>query len=251
MDHDFFLHRKVERLSKDAKLVFIAGLAHCSRELSDGFISAGAALRTILAAVDAKPRAVNELVDAGLWHKEGDGFVVHDYHDYQPPAEQVRKQRRDHAERMRRWRNKRDGPSDASRDASTSPSRDASRDGVSDAGCDGVSDTARDAFNSNSNNLSLSTVTNDGRWNGCGEEKLEAKDPFVERVVTAVGDSPKVRRDATAAVHHWRSYLDSRLIDEAIGRAEHADQRPRSVAYFDTTVQRTALSRGVRPPESA
>lgn len=51
-------------------------------------------------------RAVLDLVAAGLWLEVEGGYLMHDFLDYNPSAEQVRKDRADAAERQRRAREK-------------------------------------------------------------------------------------------------------------------------------------------------
>lgn len=106
IDDDFFNHRKVLELSLPAKTVFIAGLCHCNSQLTDGFVSAGAA-RSIVGSLGAPQKVLKELVDAGMWHKRGDGFDVHDYLHYQPPAKQILEERAKAKERMRSVRSRR------------------------------------------------------------------------------------------------------------------------------------------------
>lgn len=88
---------------------------------------------------------------------------------------------------------------------------------------------------------------------GAGEEKMQvttAVDPFVERIVAVLGEQPRHRRDAADLVRRARSAADERVIDEAIGRCEGADLRPRSVAFFAETMARTFARYGLALPDS-
>lgn len=109
IDDDFFNHRKVLDLSLAAKTVFIAALCHCNSQLTDGFISTGAA-RSIVGSLGAPQKTIKELVDVGMWHKRADGFDVHDYLHYQPPAQQILAERAKAKERMQRLRHGRSSP---------------------------------------------------------------------------------------------------------------------------------------------
>jgi hypothetical protein len=101
LDDQFFGHPKVIDLSKDAKLLYLAGLTYCSEHLTDGRISP-AALRLVAAMVDApRDATAAELVAAGLWERTTDAYQVHDYLKHQPPAEVVRQKREDARDRMR------------------------------------------------------------------------------------------------------------------------------------------------------
>ncbi len=104
LDDQFFAHPKVIDLSKDAKLLYLAGLTYCSEHLTDGRISP-AALRMVAAMVDVGRETAGELVGAGLWEPIDGAYQVHDYLDHQPPAVDVRRKRDDARERMRSLRN--------------------------------------------------------------------------------------------------------------------------------------------------
>lgn len=47
------------------------------------------------------------LVDAGLWHCEGDEFVIHDFLDYNPSRAEIEARRAADAERKAEWRARR------------------------------------------------------------------------------------------------------------------------------------------------
>lgn len=252
VDDGFFLHRKVEGLSKDAKLLFIAGLSYCARELTDGFISAGVGLRTTAAMVDVKPAAAQALVGAGLWEKRSDGYDVHDYHDYQPTKAETEERRRIRAAAGRKGGQRSAEARQANGQANASAFGRANAPPNGGAGVQAESNPVSRIPTS----LSHPPVTQDPRGNttapgGAGEEKMLVNgtaDPFVERIVAAVGESPRHRRDAVELIHRARSALDPRHIDEAIGRCEEADRKARSVAFFATTIDRTAAHYGVDVP---
>lgn len=97
LDDQFFSHPKVIDLSKDAKLVFLAGLTYCAGQLTDGLISPGG-LRMIAAQVDAPRSVADELTAAGLWEAVDGGYHVHDYLEYNPTGHEVRAKREARAE---------------------------------------------------------------------------------------------------------------------------------------------------------
>jgi hypothetical protein len=103
LDDQFFAHPKVIDLPKDAKLLFLCGLTHCATQLTDGFISQGA-MRLIAATVDVAQGHAGDLVAAGLWEEVGGGFAVHDYLEYNPSGEQVKRDRALNARRQQDWR---------------------------------------------------------------------------------------------------------------------------------------------------
>ncbi len=105
LDDGFFRNAKVIAAGRDARDLYLAALCHCGGSLTDGFVS-DRALRMVGAEADVDdPKAsAARLMGVGLWTKVDGGFVVHDYHEYQPSATKVRADRDAAAERMRRIR---------------------------------------------------------------------------------------------------------------------------------------------------
>lgn len=101
LDDQFFLHPKVIDRSKDAKLLFLAGLTYCAGQLTDGLISP-ASLRMIAAQVDVPREVADELLAAGLWEMVEGGYHVHDYLNYNPTGDEVRARREARAEAGRK-----------------------------------------------------------------------------------------------------------------------------------------------------
>lgn len=143
-DDQFPSHRKVAPLDDATYRLLSESVFWCARNLTDGRIAADE-LSTVSSRA-SKTRAAN-LVRRGSWHeaefecpsdkcpKPGpDGWVIHDYLEYQPTKEQVKTELAAKAERTRRWRERkksgdasqpssRDASSDLSGDASPSPPR--------------------------------------------------------------------------------------------------------------------------------
>lgn len=67
---------------------------------TDGFVE-----RSIVILYGTEALAAR-LVDAGLWHRTRGGWNMHDYLDYNPSREAVEKERKDKADRQKRWREK-------------------------------------------------------------------------------------------------------------------------------------------------
>ena len=102
LDDGFYDHGKVELAGPLGLALWVSGLAWCNRNLSDGFIPRGRA-RTLLdfeglafvrgmSGEDVTADLViDSLLEAGLWERDDArlGFVVHDYLDYQPSADEV------------------------------------------------------------------------------------------------------------------------------------------------------------------
>lgn len=92
---------KIEGLSHRAFRLHVTALLYCSRNMTDGRVSEKAlGVSAISAGV---PRTVaTELVQAALWERNGDGYMIPKYLDYNPSAAEVRDQREKRAEAGRR-----------------------------------------------------------------------------------------------------------------------------------------------------
>jgi hypothetical protein len=145
-DDQYPLHRKIAGLTDRLYRLANEAVFWCVRNLTDGRIAADE-LRLIRST--ATRRDADELVRRDIWHRADhacpnvnrcplpglDGWVIHDYFDYQPTREKVIAERTAKADRQARWlaarragkRPPKDG-ADASRDASHPPSIDASKD---------------------------------------------------------------------------------------------------------------------------
>lgn len=112
-------HRKVRDLDDATYRLWREAIEWCAHNLTDGVIQAH---RLALTSVRASRARARKLVQQGLWHPAGmacvskkcppsgeDGWVIHDYWDYQPTREQVRAEQAKAAERVRNWRTKKLG----------------------------------------------------------------------------------------------------------------------------------------------
>lgn len=98
LDDGFADHPKVVRAGNAAVGLWVRCGTSASRYLTDGHIDPDVA-RTY-----GRPREIERLLDSRLWVENGDGFLMPDYLEYNPSAEQVRAQRAAAAERQRRAR---------------------------------------------------------------------------------------------------------------------------------------------------
>ncbi|MCU1483672.1 MAG: hypothetical protein JWN67_418 [Actinomycetia bacterium] len=121
LDDGFVDHPKVDPLSDGAFRLHVAGIVMCSRLLTDGFVAHDRATRLV---PRFKKSQLGELEAAGLWVRVEGGWLIHDYLDFNPGAEQVKADRAKAAERQRRWKASRRG------------------DGVTNAVSDGVTNAA-------------------------------------------------------------------------------------------------------------
>jgi hypothetical protein len=83
-------HRKMLQAGPVACWLWVCGLAHCQRQLSDGFIPIEA---LPMLGVGNWKKAAGFLVTAGLWHKAEGGYQIHDYLDYNFSAEEANERR--------------------------------------------------------------------------------------------------------------------------------------------------------------
>lgn len=102
LDDKFPDHPKVTEAGPLAAWLHVCGMAFCSRYLTDGFIPARQVSR--LADLDNADDLVKTLVRVGLWEEADGGFRVHDFLEYNPSAEQVKRKRAAAAKRQADWR---------------------------------------------------------------------------------------------------------------------------------------------------
>lgn len=101
LDDQFFRHPKAIEAGKDGRALYVAGLCFCASGLTDGWITT-LALPHVLADAGVKPSVVRVLERVGLWEESIGSWYVHDYHDFNPKAADVRAARAQRAEAGRR-----------------------------------------------------------------------------------------------------------------------------------------------------
>lgn len=84
VDDGFWSHPKVCGLSADAVALWVRAGSYAAQHLTDGFVARHAL--PMLRGLDAH---ADELVAAALWRPVGDGWVFHDWHQYQPMRVEV------------------------------------------------------------------------------------------------------------------------------------------------------------------
>lgn len=105
LDDRFDEHPKVAQLSDSAVALFVAGLAYCNRNLTDGFIPHQVGLGQLRYCGGNAVPAIRELERVGLWQETQGGWHVHDYAKYQPSRDDVERDRANTRERVKRHRN--------------------------------------------------------------------------------------------------------------------------------------------------
>ena len=88
LDDTWQTHPKMRAIGPLGRELWLAGGLHCAQQLTDGRIDKGI-LPILIAQAQSKRTYVAKIVEAGLWHDEGDHYVVHDWVDYQPTRADV------------------------------------------------------------------------------------------------------------------------------------------------------------------
>lgn len=86
LDDGFDEHPKIDALSDGAFRLHVTGIVASARNLTDGHI---AAVKVRRLTPNYEPEHLAELLEAGLWERHGEDFIVHDFLDYNPSREQV------------------------------------------------------------------------------------------------------------------------------------------------------------------
>lgn len=141
LDDGFFDHPKARAAGKDGRELFLAALCHAARNLTDGWIAETDLPLLAAKAEVAGQRTARRLVEVGWWHQVDGGWVIHDYHAFNPRRADV-EARRD-AERRKKARQRSRGAEQVDRhpDGRFVSRGDTPRD---DAG-DTLGDTRRDS----------------------------------------------------------------------------------------------------------
>jgi hypothetical protein len=86
LDDSFDAHRKVRRAGLEATGLHARALSYCAGALTDGHVDP----EWLEERAGRRAGKLGELlVVAGLWEPNCDGFVIHDYLEYNPSREKV------------------------------------------------------------------------------------------------------------------------------------------------------------------
>lgn len=111
LDDDLLTHPKVFEAGARLKgpdggaralALFVLGLLWSNRHLSDGHLPR--ATVQSFPHVSKPIEVAAALVDAGLWEKNGSGFVIHDFEDYNVSGKAIKQRRKADRDRKRRAR---------------------------------------------------------------------------------------------------------------------------------------------------
>lgn len=107
-------HPKILACDLSARWLYIKGLCHAGLFLTDGFLR-DSDVAELVKGLPRPAKAVQQLTSAGLWTKEGEGFRIHDFLNYNPARATVEAERDKGRKRIAEWRQK------ASRNAERTP----------------------------------------------------------------------------------------------------------------------------------
>jgi len=95
IDDDFVNNIKIRKAGGDGMLLYICGLVHCNKNLTDGFIDEAYMPQLYANSFCKKPKAtIDKLIEVGLWIKVEGGYQVNDFLEYNFSREEVEKRRK-------------------------------------------------------------------------------------------------------------------------------------------------------------
>lgn len=98
LDDGFYDNPKVEAVGNEAAGAYARMLSYCGRQLTDGRVP-DAKARYI-----TKPSVLKRLVDHGFIERNGKGWVIPDYLEFNPSRKKVEQERAAAAKRMQKVR---------------------------------------------------------------------------------------------------------------------------------------------------
>jgi|RhiMethySRZTD1v2_1073278.scaffolds.fasta_scaffold132911_5 hypothetical protein len=104
VDDSAYTHPKFLTLDPAAIGLWAMALSYTADHLTDGFIPRAQLPRFIAAPAARALKLAGALVKAGLWEERGDGYQVHDFTDWNAPAEEIRRKRQLARDRQERYR---------------------------------------------------------------------------------------------------------------------------------------------------
>jgi hypothetical protein len=248
LDTNFFTHPKVLQLPNGAKLLYLAALTFAGGNGTDGAINQPA-LRIVLQTVNAKISDVKHLVNAGLFEVTPDGYQIHDYLKFNPPAVAVKEAKEKGKQRQQAFRDRRNGnnghggndeslfetaPSNGHRNALREPLRNALNDAlVTQPTC---TYTNPDLL------LCVKPLGDNDSYGGCVEDSGRAREKNIAPEIAqnqpietapAVADSPPAfhpfvmsDEEQAEAERRQRERLSPVMAQKAARMAAHAIQGP-------------------------
>jgi hypothetical protein len=130
LDDRFPSHRKVALLSDRAFRLYVSALCWSSENLTEGRIT-HRELPLVAARLRGAKTAAGELEAAQLWDPVDDGWIIHDFLEYNPDRARVQSEREANAARQQAWRDRKRAEREAKK-AAEEAARNAPRNAVTD-----------------------------------------------------------------------------------------------------------------------
>lgn len=111
IDDSLWGHPKWLASSPAARALWVTAGSWCMAQVQDGKVPS-----IVLPMLGGKAKDAAELVTVGLWEKADDGWLFHDWHDYQPSREQIEADRHAARERQKRARDRAKSQRESRRD---------------------------------------------------------------------------------------------------------------------------------------
>ena len=90
IDDNFFSHPKVRKAGKDAVILYMAALCHSNAYMTEGYIADEVlGLIGVQAFQNQPKKAAEKLVQCGLFIRVEDGYLIHDFLEYNYSREQI------------------------------------------------------------------------------------------------------------------------------------------------------------------
>ncbi len=100
LDDKFTGHTKVLAAGPEAAWLHIEGLCYCAQQETDGVVLDNALAKLTQFSKPKAGKLAARLVEVGLWERNGAGYVIHDYLDYNPSKASLEIKRKAARKRM-------------------------------------------------------------------------------------------------------------------------------------------------------
>jgi hypothetical protein len=95
-------HPKISRISDGTFRFFINSICWCQKHLTDGKVP----VTSIQDIPRYRANRVSELLEAGLWERDGDNYAVHDFLQHNDSKSEIKARQKRTADRVAAWRNR-------------------------------------------------------------------------------------------------------------------------------------------------
>lgn len=254
LSDDFYDHPKFQRVGALGVALWTSSLAWSNRNLTDGVVPRAVARRLLdfedvvdaiadasnavgngvtngggnpgdntmdhaLAATVLRSNTISTLVAAGLWSEHPDGYLIHDYLDYQKSADQIHAERDKNAARQRAFKERRKQAQKPSGPRRDDPSNDPSNEPGNEPGNgvthDATNGPVTDAPNPNPNTPSSYEEGGERPGSEIPDETRDRED--VEQVCLALADAIEANGSRRPTITKaWRR--EARLLIDKDGR---------------------------------